>query len=145
MPDRDVALAVALEPGNEGRHRIVQAHAALLDQLHHRRRRRDDLGQRGEVEDRVERHRLGRRHDRALAVRLFEDDRVAAPDEHDRARRLFPPRWRPTTGLDRCQRIAMRVADVHVRQPFGALNDAAKRQRDAARRGKPWQTDAAIS
>ena len=49
----------------KSRHAIGQPDPAVLDQLHHARRRRHDLGERREVEDRVERHRLGRRLDGA--------------------------------------------------------------------------------
>ena len=67
MPDRDPLLPIPAELGNELRHRIVEADAALLHQLHHARRRRDDFRQGGEVEDRVFRHRLGRRLEGAVA------------------------------------------------------------------------------
>ena len=79
-------LAVALESRNERRHAIDQAELALLDQHHHARRRRHHLGQRSDVEDRVERHRLGRRHQRPVADRLLIDDAVADADEDDGAR-----------------------------------------------------------
>jgi hypothetical protein len=59
VPDRDVGLVVALEAGDVVRDAIVQPDPAVLHQLHHARRRRYDLGERGRVEDRVERHRLG--------------------------------------------------------------------------------------
>ena len=51
-------LAVTSELGNELRHRIVQADAPLLDELHHAGRRRDDFRERRHVEDSVFRHRL---------------------------------------------------------------------------------------
>ncbi len=57
------ALAVALESGNEGRHSIVEPHLAFLEQHRDPGGRGDDLRERRQVEDRVERHRLGSRHD----------------------------------------------------------------------------------
>ena len=83
------AFAVALEAGHERRHPVAQAELALLDQHHHAGRRRHDLGERGEVEDRVERHRLDRRDQRAAADRLLIEDPVAAADQHHRAGQLL--------------------------------------------------------
>ena len=62
---------------------IDQPQLALLDQHHHAGGRRHHLGQRREIEDRVERHRFARRHLRAVADRLLVDDAVAQADEHD--------------------------------------------------------------
>jgi hypothetical protein len=68
---------------------IRQAHAPVLDQFHDAGRRRHDLGQRGDVENGVEGHRLRRRVNGAPADRLLVDDTIAAADEHDRARQLL--------------------------------------------------------
>src|SRR5688572_9650129 len=89
MTNRDIALAVTLEPWNVGRYRIIQPHAALLHQSHYGGRCRHDLGQRGEIEDCVEGHRLRRRNDRPLSVRLLEEDFVSTPDEDDGSRSLL--------------------------------------------------------
>ena len=89
MADGDVGLAVALEPRNERGDPIVQPDPALLDQHHHARRRRDHLGQRRQVEDRVERHRLDRGLDRAVAERLLVEHAIAAADQHDGAWQLL--------------------------------------------------------
>ncbi len=83
------ALVVALESRDVVETRSVRRTRAVLDQLHHAGRRRHDLGQRRDVEDRVERHRLGRRLDGAPADRLLIDDAIAAADEHDGARELL--------------------------------------------------------
>ena len=89
----DAVLAVLRELGNERRHRIGQADAALFHQHHHGRRGGHHLGQRRQVEDRVQRHRLGRRLHRALAVRLPERDLIATA-HHDHGAGKLP-------GLDR--------------------------------------------
>ncbi len=88
MPDRDGALAVALEARHEAGHGIVEPNPSLLYQPHHRRRRRNDFGQRRQVEDRVQRHPFRRGIDGAIAVCLFVQHLVAAADEHDCAGRL---------------------------------------------------------
>ena len=68
--------------------RRVELHGAALDERHHRERRAERLGQRGNVEDRVEGHRLGIRHERAPAERPLVQDLVAEPDQDDGARHL---------------------------------------------------------
>jgi len=88
LSNRNVALAVALEAGNIRCHPIAQADAALLDEHHHARRRGDDLGQRRQIEDGVERHRLDRRRDGAIADGLLIEDSIASADEDNRARQL---------------------------------------------------------
>ena len=88
VANRDPLLAVLPELRDERRDRIRQSNAAALDERHRGRRRRDDFGQRRKIEDGVERHRLRRRDDGAPAVRLAEQDRVAATDEHHGAREL---------------------------------------------------------
>ena len=88
MTDRDLGLAVARELGDEARHRIAQPDAAVLHQLHHARRRRHHFGERGEIEQGVFGHRLGRRQNRASAERVGVQDRVSAPDEDHRPWKL---------------------------------------------------------
>ncbi len=89
VADGDVALPVALEAGDVAGHRIDQPQPAFFDQLHHAGRRRDDLGQRGRVEDRVERHRLARRQRGPRPDRLPDEDAIAVPDDDHRARQLL--------------------------------------------------------
>src|SRR5687768_2346405 len=89
MANRDVALAVALESWNVGRDRIRESHATLLHEPHYGRRRSHDLGQGGEVENRVERHRLDGRDDGTLPVGFLEENLVTTSDEDDRSRRLL--------------------------------------------------------
>ena len=115
VADRDAALAVALEARHVPRHRIVQPDATLFHQPHHGGRRRDHLGQRREVEDRIGGHRLGRGDDGALAVGLLEQDDVAPANQHDRARHL--------PGLDGLEdervHLRVRVLDERHREAVG--------------------------
>ena len=89
VANRDAVLAVFGEFRNERRDRIGQADTALFHQHHHRRRRGDHLGHRRQIEDCVERHRLERGLERAVAVRLPEHDRVVTADQDDGARHLM--------------------------------------------------------
>lgn len=66
-------------------YRIVEAHAALLEQLHHAARGRDDFGKRGDVENRIRGHRLFGRLESAVAVSLAEDNLPVVPDLYDSA------------------------------------------------------------
>jgi hypothetical protein len=88
VADGDVALAVAFEAGNVGRDAVIQPDPPVLHKHHHGRRGGHDLGERGEVEDRVQGHRLGRRFDGAPPERLLVEDLVAAADDHDGPRQL---------------------------------------------------------
>ena len=101
MTDGDVTFAVAFEARDVGGHTIAQSNASLLDQDHDAGGRGDDLGQRGQVEHRVERHRLGVRHERAIADRFLIEDLVAPAHEHDRARQLLLLDRRADERLDR--------------------------------------------
>ena len=69
--------------GSQLRHRVVEAELALFDQRQ-RRRRDDRLGEGGEAEDRVARHRHA-----GLAIELAGgagvDFLAVVIDEHDRA------------------------------------------------------------
>ena len=85
MTDGDLSLAVALEARNVGGHTIVEPDPALLDEHHDARRRRDDLGERRQIENRVERHRFGSRHERPIPDRLLVQNPIASPDEDDGA------------------------------------------------------------
>jgi VWFA-related protein len=88
VANRDVPFAVSLESRDEGGDAVVQPDAAVLDEDHHAGRRRDPFGERCDIEDRVRRHRLDRRHQCAVADRLLVDDAVAVADEHHRSREL---------------------------------------------------------
>ena len=87
--DRDIALAHLGKFGDVSRHRIAQTNLPAFDQNHDRGRRGHDLCQRGEIEDRVNRHRLGLRFQRAIAVGAPPDDFALPACEHYRARQLL--------------------------------------------------------
>ena len=87
VANRDVGLAIPLEPGDEGGDAVNQPQFAPLDQQHDAGRRGDGLGQRRKIEDRIERHRFARGQERTIANRLLVDEAVAQADEHDRARK----------------------------------------------------------
>ncbi len=89
VADGDAVLSVFSKLRNECRDRIGEADPAVFNQRHHGRSRRDDLGQRREVEDRVERHGLDRWLHGAIAVRAPEHDGVSPADDHDGAGCLF--------------------------------------------------------
>ena len=80
LPHRDVLLPILRKLRQILRHRIIHPHLALLHQLHHRSRSRNHLGQRRQIEHRIERHRL-----RASAP---------APDSHKPCDKS-PPRCAP--------------------------------------------------
>ena len=125
VADGDVALPVALEAGDVAGHRIDQAQPAFFDQLHHAGRRRDDLGQRGRVEDRVQRHRLARRQRGPRPDRLPDEDAIA------RARRRPP---RPAAASRRSRR----------RPAHGRASPAPSRRRPGREpRPCPWRVPAA--
>ena len=76
-------LPVALEAGDVGRDAIGKPQLSVFNQLHHRGRRGDDLGERGEIEDRVERHRLDRRPESTVPHRLAVHHAIAdSRDDH---------------------------------------------------------------
>ena len=89
MLDCDLLPPLALQLRDVERHGVVQTQLAALDENHHARRRRDDLRQAREVEDRVRRHRLALRNYRARAVSLAPHHSAAPRDEHNCARRLL--------------------------------------------------------
>ncbi len=84
--DRDLLLATGRELGQEPGHAVGDAQLALLDQSHDRRRGRDRLGDRGEVEHGVHGHRAFRRLLTAQAERLAVDDVPLVRDEDHGAR-----------------------------------------------------------
>ena len=134
VADGDVGFAVALESRNEGRHAIDEAQLALLDQHHHARRRRHHLGQGGDVEHRVERHRLGRRHQRPVADRFLINDAIADANQDDGARQAFLADLVANQRLDRVE-----LADVEAggcRRPL-----LTRRERHAVRGSRQDEGD----
>ena len=83
-----------LAPDGERRpvfcHRVARFQLPLLDQEHDRGRRGDRLGQRRQVEDRVRGHWCLLGLHRPLAVRLAENNRVVADDQHHRTGTVAP-------------------------------------------------------
>ena len=86
VADGDVFLAVTRELRDERADPIGQPDPAGFDELHHARRRGDDLREGGEVEDGVARHRLPRRRQGPVPERLVVNDLVTPSDEDDGAR-----------------------------------------------------------
>ena len=70
LPDRDHLLPLAAKLRPVSVRRRVQFDLPLLDQLHHRRSRRDNLRKRGRVKYRVLRRRFARRLDGSVPKRL---------------------------------------------------------------------------
>ena len=91
----DPVLRSPAEPGHERPHRGVEVEPALVDEAHRHRGGGHDLGEAGQVEDRVGGHRR-ERPGRTSAFRRRESERGTR-----RARRPAPPpgrrrrRWRP--------------------------------------------------
>ena len=100
VPDGDVCLPVTFEPRDVARDPVAQADSSLLDQHHHARRRRHNFRQRREIENRIERHGLDRRNERAIPEGLLVDDAVAPADEHDRSRQFLVLNRLAHEGLD---------------------------------------------
>jgi hypothetical protein len=83
--DGDVVLAVLGEVREVLADLVVEAQLAVLDEQHRGGAGGDRLGERGEVEDGVGRHRLARRFDLARAVRLAVKDLPVAHHQDDGA------------------------------------------------------------
>ena len=88
--DGDVFLARVGEFRNVARHRVAQSDLPALDQNHHRSRSRHDFRQRGQIEDRVHRHRFNRRFECAITISSPPYDFALPTDQHDCAGQLFP-------------------------------------------------------
>ena len=89
LANGNVLLTVGGELGQIFRYRIIQAEAALLVKLHDRRRRRQNLGQRCDIEDGVFGHRFGHRRERAVSVGLLKDDAAVVTGDHHRPGKFF--------------------------------------------------------
>ena len=70
LADRDASFSIRCKFRQVARDRRIEIEFAALDELHDRRGRGDDLGQRSRVVNCVLRNRLRRRHERALAIGL---------------------------------------------------------------------------
>ncbi len=115
VPDGDVALAVLLEAGHVQGDAVGQPQLALLHQHHDRRRRRDHLGERGGVEDRVGRHRLWRGLNGAPSDRRLPGDAGFGAHRHHRTGQFL-------------------AGD----RGFDHLPDLAEARQDRSERHRPW-------
>ena len=88
IADGDVALA-ALEFGDVLGDLVVELKLTLLEQLHERRRRGDDLRKGCNVENGIERHGLGAGDFGAIAVGLSVDHIAGVANDEDRAGHPF--------------------------------------------------------
>src|SRR5262249_13746708 len=86
---RDPFLSLLAKLRDVMRHRFAEADLALLDENHYRGRGSDDLGERREVEHRVEGHRLPLGRDRAVAKGFSINHTAVAGDENDGAGYFF--------------------------------------------------------
>ncbi len=82
---RDVVFAVLSEFGDVLYDGIVESDFSLFFQLHDRCCCGHYLGQRGDVENRSDRHGRARGFERAVAEGLAIDDLAVVPDQQDRA------------------------------------------------------------
>ena len=87
-PDRDLRVGRAAELFEVPAQRRVELDRAALHEREDGQRRTDGLRERGNVEDRVARHRGRLGHEAPEAPRAVQEDVVAAPDEHDHTRDL---------------------------------------------------------
>ena len=100
---RDVAFAVPLEAWDERRHAIAEPDLPSSTRIITLVVVATTLVSEATIEDRIERHRLGRGHERAVADRLLIERLVSAADQHDGAGQLlFGDRLRHQR-LDRVQ------------------------------------------
>ncbi len=83
LADGDVFLAVLREVRKVGGDGIVQPELSLLNQLHDRGRGGDALGERGDVEDRIDGHGFAGGLERPRAEGLAVDDAAVVADEYD--------------------------------------------------------------
>ena len=86
--DGDRFLAVALEAGQVIRHAVSQPKGAILDERHHGRGGCHHLGERRQVEQRIDGHRLARRANRPQAERFPVDGPAPVGHQHDGAGKI---------------------------------------------------------
>src|SRR5581483_2112983 len=110
LAEGDVALVVDAEVVEEARHPVAQAQLVLAHQQHHRDRRRQGLGQRREVEDRLQPHRRAFGHQRAMAEGALEHDVGAAAHDQRRAGNH--------AALDRLGKRLLDLTPSHAGRPY---------------------------
>ena len=89
VADGDVVFAILGEFRNVLCHRIVHPDFAFLHQLHHRRGGGDDFGERRDVKNRVHRHGLAARLQRAIAEGFAVDHLSVVSDQQHGAGNLM--------------------------------------------------------
>ena len=89
MLDGDVLLAVLPKRRQILSHPIGKLQVAALGENHQRGCGCDGLGQRGQVEDRIHRHRRFLRRLAAQAVHLTKNDVATVNDKHNGSRQLL--------------------------------------------------------
>ncbi len=123
MTQGDIGFA-ALEFGEVLGDAIVDAESAPLEKLHQDRRRGDHLGERGDVEDRVERHGFAPGRERAEPVGFAVEDTALVADNQDRSGQAVvadgPIQNEIERGRSREPRFGRRLAEsAHDRRSAG--------------------------
>src|ERR1041385_3800516 len=137
--DRDRVAATTFHLGNEFNDGIREPPFAALDQNHDAGCRGDDLCETGKIENRVRRHRLALRFNRARSIGFTPDDLAVMTDEHYRTRQLFVldrffDNWiDPSEAFDGDSRISRRrwtkLRDIRWRQQKRERNDEFRAMR----------------
>ncbi len=125
LADCDFVLAIGFELRPVFKHRIFQANLALLQELHHRGRRGDHLGQRRHIKNRVDGHRFFLWFQRPMAEGTPVDHLPVVPDLRHRSRALpF------SNGLLNHRRNGIETfSDSLRRRPGGGALDRREEQR----------------
>ena len=103
LPYRNVVFSVLRKLGKVFCYRIIQADFALLDQLHDRCGGRDHFGEGCQIENRIQRHGLAPRLQRAIAVGLPINHVPVVPDQENGARNVAIANGLLDNGIDRVQ------------------------------------------
>ena len=83
LPHGDVFFSALRKFRQIFRYRIIQPHLALFDQLHHSRSSRNHLGQRCQIKNCIQRHRLAARLQRPASVSLAIDHLTVVTYQQD--------------------------------------------------------------
>ena len=155
VANRDRLFSLTGELRQMPAHRIVEPKLAAFNQQHHARRGRQRLGERGQIEDRIDRHRLALRLDAAIAKGPQESDLALSRDEHHAAGHLLGCQRFDDDRFDLGQfgdihaeffgrrlRELRRRARVRRKRPSSRLRQSGRAARDATRRTQAgiWKT-----
>ena len=130
-PDGHVAEGRRVELLHVAAERRLEVDPPLLPQHQDGRRRRHDLGERGDVEDRVDRHRL-RHRDQGARAEGLADTRCGPPAPPGSPRRA--PRWRRPRRGRRCRARARSAASARCRRLAGRRATRRRSRRARPRR-----------